>query len=199
MQELQDIGKLHGIYIPHQITKKTVLTYFHNHHCSQCDLYVSVLTEHITNIKIGKKNNLNDSSSSEFPPNPPSEKLIEKIITGFCNDTAPENFVEAGCAVCGQLSPIREMIPVNEIKYDLSVISPNNIGCQERFKESDPIISLNGPILAENCKDVCNSCLSFLKKEQKPPQSLANHFWIGSVPPALQILTFAEKMLIARI
>ena len=55
MQELQDIGKLHGIYIPHQITKKTVLTYFHNHHCSQCDLYVSVLTEHITNIKIGKK------------------------------------------------------------------------------------------------------------------------------------------------
>ena len=199
MQELQDIGKLHGIYIPHQITKKTVLTYFHNHHCSQCDLYVSVLTEHITNIKIGKKKNLNDSSSSEFPPNPPSENLIEKIITGFCNDTAPENFVEAGCAVCGQLSPIREMIPVNEIKYDLSVISPNNIGCQERFKESDPIIPLNGPILAENCKDVCNSCLSFLKKEQKPPQSLANHFWIGSVPPVLQNLTFAEKMLIARI
>ncbi|KAF8808437.1 hypothetical protein BYT27DRAFT_7060988, partial [Phlegmacium glaucopus] len=32
-----------------------------------------------------------------------------------------------------------------------------------------------------------------------PPQSLANSFWLGAIPPVLQNLTFAEKMLISRI
>ena len=39
----------------------------------------------------------------KFPPSPPSKRLMHKIITGFCNDTHPSKFEEAGCAVCGQL------------------------------------------------------------------------------------------------
>ena len=58
---------------------------------------------------------------------------------------------------------------------------------------------LHGPILAEDCDHVCGTCVHFMKNKETPLESLANYFWIGSVPLILQNLTFAEKMLISRI
>ena len=204
MQELRKLSILHGISIPHHVTKKTMLTYFHDHHCSQCDHYVSVLTEKQPKIKIRCKkieqlNKKTSNSPSKFPPDPPSNTLIETIIRDFCNDTTPENLREIGCAVCGQLSPLKNMMLLNEINCDLDIISPGNIGRYERQNASDPVLPLKGPILAENCEYVCQSCQSFLKRGKKRPKSLANSFWIGAIPPVLQNLTFAEKMLISRI
>ena len=46
MKELRDIGEIHNIFMPWHIEKKTMLTFFHNHHCIKCDLYVSELTEY---------------------------------------------------------------------------------------------------------------------------------------------------------
>ena len=91
------------------------------------------------------------------------------------------------------------MVLLNEMTYDLNVISPGNIGRHERLQDTDPIIPLKGPILAENCNHVCSTCEGFLKKDKMPPESLANSFWIGSIPSVLQNLTFAEKMLISKI
>jgi hypothetical protein len=211
--ELQDISFLHGISIPVRTDKKTKLTYFCDHSCTQCDLYVSVLTERILTKKVPstgeetrkvKKNpkgkNLEVSRvPSIFPPDPPSDALIELIIKGFCNDTAPDNFIERGCAVCGKLLSIKDMALLNEINYDVNLISPGDVGRYERFHESDPIVPLKGPILAENCDHVCRTCQLFLKENKMPSESLANSFWIGSIPLVLQKLTFAEKMLIAKI
>ena len=45
----------------------------------------------------------------QFPPSPPSNRLMQKIITGFCNDTHPVKLEEAGCAVCGQLVNISNL------------------------------------------------------------------------------------------
>jgi hypothetical protein len=46
MKELQHMSDLHNISMPKKnIEKKTMLTYFHDHHCIQCDLYVSIFTE----------------------------------------------------------------------------------------------------------------------------------------------------------
>jgi hypothetical protein len=204
-KELRQLSILHGIPLPEKITKKTMLTYFHDHHCNQCDLYISVFEENKPKIKIRAKkikktlNTQSLDSPSKFPPDPPSDTLVETIIREFCNETAPKNFVEGGCAVCGQLSPLKSMVLLNEIKCDLDIISPSNIGRQERHCISDPVVSLKGPILAENCQHVCQTCQTFLKKNQKPPQSLANSFWIGAIPSALQNMTFAEKMLISKI
>ena len=205
MKELRDMSKLHNIDVPQNIQKKTMLTYFDNHHCTSCDLYVSILSQKIKDKRIRSTKNsqikkeIKADGPSEFPPDPPSKVLLESIINGFCDDTSPDIFVEAGCAVCGRLTPISSMALLNEMNYDLGVISPGNIGRYERLHESDPIISLKGPILAENCSYVCLTCQSFLKKEKMPPDSLANSFWIGSIPLVLQNLTFAEKMLISKI
>ncbi|KAF8810354.1 hypothetical protein BYT27DRAFT_7222077 [Phlegmacium glaucopus] len=126
----------------------------------------------MTKISVPQNLTLKSVLSSKFPPDPPSASLIEKIVKGFCKDTIPNKLVEGGCAVCGQLVPLNNMLLLTEIDY--------------------PILPLKGPILAENCQHICKSC-------KKPPQSLANSFWIGAVPSVLQDLTFAEKILISRI
>jgi hypothetical protein len=67
-----------------------------------------------THPKVGKKSqgktsrlleiiNTSSRENIKFPPSPPSKRLMHKIISGFCNDTHPSKFEEAGCAVCGQL------------------------------------------------------------------------------------------------
>ncbi|KZP19664.1 hypothetical protein FIBSPDRAFT_693439, partial [Athelia psychrophila] len=50
----------------------------------------------------------------EFPPCPPSRELKSKIITGWCDDMAPEAFQECGCAVCGQLVPTCDTLTLAE-------------------------------------------------------------------------------------
>ena len=181
MKELREMCDLHNISIPKNIGRKMMLTYFHNHHCIQCDLYASLFTEKekIKRVRLKKEKRekiehlniplVSESSPnppSKFPPDPPSNLLIESIIKGFCNDTTPWNFIEAGCAVCGRLSLIANMTLLDEINCDLEVISPGDVGRYERLHKSDPVMSLKGPILAEGCSHVCESCLSFLKKKK---------------------------------
>ena len=209
-KELRDISILHKISIPARADKTKILTYFCDHYCTQCHLYVSVLTERMAIKKVQSKKETKERKKeiiknsydepSKFPPDPPSNALLESIIRGFCNDTAPKKIIEGGCAVCGTLSPVDDMVLLDEMNCDdLSMISPGDIGRYERLHESDSIMPLNGPILAENCDHVCQTCQGFLKKKKMPPESLANSFWIGPIPLVLQNLTFAEKMLISRI
>ena len=204
MKELQHMSDIHDIPMPINIEKKTMLTYFRNHHCTQCDLYVCVLTE---KIKI-KRNRTRKQKKikteildihHKYPPDPPSNELVQSIIQGFCNDTTPQNFEERGCAVCGRLSPINNMVLLTDLDFDSKLISPGDVGRYERLHESDPVMALGGAILAEDCYHVCQTCQCFLKRSKMPPESLANNFWIGSIPSVLQNLTFAEKMLISRI
>jgi hypothetical protein len=55
----------------------------------------------------------------KFPPSPPSERLMHKIISGFCNDTHPSKFEEAGCAACGQLVVMTKLIKLTDVKCSL--------------------------------------------------------------------------------
>jgi len=45
VKELRDVSILHNISIPYNIRKETMITYFRNHYCIQCEFYVSVLVE----------------------------------------------------------------------------------------------------------------------------------------------------------
>ncbi|KAJ3559553.1 hypothetical protein NP233_g11236 [Leucocoprinus birnbaumii] len=45
---------------------------------------------------------------------------------------------------------------------------------------------------------VCHGCLHFLRCNWTPPLSLANNLFVGDVPFELELLTLAEKMLIAK-
>jgi hypothetical protein len=39
----------------------------------------------------------------------PSAKLCQTIVSNFCGDPSPDMFEEAGCGVCGKLTPTYEM------------------------------------------------------------------------------------------
>jgi hypothetical protein len=53
--------------------------------------------------------------------------------------------------------------------------------------------------MAEECDYVCTDCEARLLKNIKPLRSLANHLWVGKVLWQLKDLSYAEKMLVAKV
>ena len=145
----------------------------------------------ITNIIL--KNNV------QFPPSPPSERLMHKIISGFCDDTHPRKFEEAGCAVCGQLVIMPNLIKLIDIKCSLDPLVRVGVTRLPRKSADDPIEEIQGPIIDMDCKHVCRECVSYLEKKVMPPTALANGLWVGEVPKELSNLTFVERLLVSRV
>ena len=134
----------------------------------------------------------------KFPLDPPSAELCENIVSDFCADTSPGVFEEAGCAVCGKLTPICEMEDLYEVE-NINLLKSDGITRKNRSSSSDPIKDLRGPILAPGCNEVCDICVESLEKEKMPTLALANGLWVGEIPDELQNLTYAEQLLIARV
>ena len=117
---------------------------------------------------------------------------MHKIISGFCNDTHPSKFEEAGCAVCGQLVVLTKLTKLTDLKCSLD--PPVRIGVTRLPWNSvdDPIKEIEGPIIDVNCKHVCHECIDFLGKKVMPPMALANGLWVGNVPKELSDLTLLK-------
>ncbi|KAJ7860621.1 hypothetical protein B0H13DRAFT_1567633, partial [Mycena leptocephala] len=56
-----------------------------------------------------------------FPPKPLSDRENLAIITRYCKHTAPSNFVEHGCAVCGRLVPRKALSRLSSFRGDLNL------------------------------------------------------------------------------
>ncbi|KAF8234283.1 hypothetical protein L208DRAFT_1101613, partial [Tricholoma matsutake] len=54
-----------------------------------------------------------------FPPTAPDKSLLHKIINNFCKDTHPSKFQEPGCAVCGLLNPLNNLLAMNTVTCSL--------------------------------------------------------------------------------
>ncbi|KAF7983526.1 hypothetical protein HWV62_21078 [Athelia sp. TMB] len=135
----------------------------------------------------------------KFPPRPPTDREREEIIRNFCDAQLPEEFEEVGCAVCGQLVKRSVSESLEDVNFDEALLHgiPGSTR-KERTRSSQPIEETEGPILARSCTHICNDCLGFLEKDRVPMNALANGLWLGDVPAALQGITYAEKVLIAR-
>jgi hypothetical protein len=134
-----------------------------------------------------------------FPPLPPSEKLQHTIISDFCNNTAPNKFIESGCAVCGRLTLLTELQKLSDLNLDLSILIQSDITQQERHFIKDPITEIEGPVLDKDLDMICKTCHKSVSKGKVPLMALANGKWLGEVPPQLANLSFAEQLLVARI
>jgi hypothetical protein len=138
---------------------------------------------------------------TKFPPSPPTPKLLHKIATKFCNITSHKIFEDSGCAVCGKLTPQTQLVcrDIADMDFDILKRQGGGITHKERKSSSDPIVELDGPIIDDRFKSICKPCISSLQKGRTPLLALANDLWIGNVPEELQGLTYAEKLLIARV
>jgi hypothetical protein len=220
VNELRDLAKIHGILINSKDTKATRMEKFVGHYCPECNHHISIFSPCSTSKN---ENNLQDeprpypptinneimnetihahmfdSKPCLFPPDPPSKTLVESIIRGFCNETQPQNIMESGCAVCGQLEPLTNLRELAQSSCNLDILQIENIGRRERKSESDPITPLMDRILIPTCKHICNKCEDSLLKVKVPLNALANGLWIGEIPEQLRDLSLIEQMLISKI
>ena len=81
----------------------------------------------------------------KFPPSPPSAELCQNIVSNFCADTSAKVFEEAGCAICGKLTPICEMEELSEVE-NVSLLKVDGVMKKARSNSSDPVKELRGPI-----------------------------------------------------
>ena len=222
----KEISMLHDMFMPSKIQLKNAQILLKEHKC-QCGNFMSVFKPHkmSSNAEYQRKWYQNHKEKRaeynmqpeyqtsnrksahkyywskkdvKFPPDPPSTDLCQKIVSEFSADTAPEVFEEAGCAVCGKLTPICEMEELSEVE-NVGLLKVDGVTRKTRSKSSDPVKELRGPILAPGCSRVCPICVESLEKKKVPTLALANGLWIGKIPDELKDLTYAEQLLIARV
>ena len=121
------------------------------------------------------------------------------IAREFCIDSSHDKLQEAGCAVCGQLTPIMKLTKLKSMKQCLNVLQAQGITRIERKDLSNPIQEYRGPVLDHGCNRICDDCRQQLRKGQVPRNALAKGLWIGAVPDELSSLKFMERLLIARV
>src|ERR1700733_1476964 len=223
---VKNISTLHDMFMPSKILLKNAQILLQDHKC-QCGVFLSVFKpykltsnaeyqqtwyqnhkekraeynkhpEYKESHKKSSKKYYLSKKDVAFPPAPPSAELFHNIVSNFCADTSPEVFEEAGCVVCGKLTPICEMEERSEIE-NISLLKVDGVTRKARCKDSDPVRELRGPVLAPGCNRVCSICIESLSKKKMPTLALANGLWIGEIPDELQDLTYAEQLLIARV
>jgi len=231
MKDFKLIAGIHSIPVLARAKTVDIPTLLHNHHCLSCESHVSVFVLHTVKSsaarskdwnknldakdkkqkvarekktkKLRKQNKVDMGSEIQhhFPPLKPSTELKETIVSNWCKDTSPDSFMESGCAVCGQLTPIKNMSKLSVTGCDLNILSREGMGItrQERFSSSDPIQEIKGPVLDQTCTNICCSCEGSLLLGLTPKFALANGLWLGEIPSQLQNLTFTEHLLISRV
>ena len=219
IREAKEIAKLHGIQGVSRKNLEEIGIILGSHLCKQncvnlCTVFTPVKTTAKTVAERQKSSRFRmqeerpqliidehntDGNTKQFPPTPPSQELLHKIIKGFTDDCHPTKFMEAGCMVCGQLCPISELTAKNQIQYSLKPLYAEGVTRMERKTAHDPIADIGGPVLDTQCEHICTNCIKYLKKGIRPPLSLANGFWLGKIPIELSCLTYVEKLLISRV
>jgi len=148
-----------------------------------------------------EKRNAEKLKPHQFPPSPPSNNLQETVAREWCQDMSPDEFMEGGCAVCGQLTPVSQLSKLSESNCDLDILIRDGMGLTrlERFSAADMVQEVKGPILDCTCDSICVPCKVSLVEGLIPKYALANGLWLGSVPQQLQNLSYAEQLLVSRV
>jgi len=103
-----------------------------------------------------------------FPPSPPDNKLMCDIACDFCFNSSPDKMEEAGCAICGQLTPSSKLTRLKSVKQCLRILQTQGVTRVERKHSSKPIHEFKGPVLDYKCNRICDNC--------------RKHLWKGNVP-----------------
>jgi hypothetical protein len=222
LKNLHKIGKQHNLFLYHYATKKQIMELFKTHDNDCKHQYVTVFCsykkapmlnqskvfgskmENIEKQEVSSETVMTNHEISrdiKFPPSPPSKTLCTRIISDFCHATAPENFEEAGCCVCGKLTLCTNLLKLDSVNLNMDILIA--IGSaftrKERKSSTDPISEIDGPIIDKNCSNICKSCQQTVSAGKIPKFALARGLWLGKVPIELQGLSFAEQLLIGRV
>ena len=137
--------------------------------------------------------------STNFPPALVDTNLAYTIVSQAAKRMMPQNVEEAGCAVCGELHPLKQLSRLRSVKNILNILCATGVSQVEQKTSKGPSKEFSGPILDYGCDKICDGCRGSLRKNCVPRLALSNGLWIGKVPEELGNLRFVEKLLIARV
>jgi hypothetical protein len=179
-----------------------------------------VLQSHIQHLQAEE-----DACIKKSWPHQVSQNLKEKIAKLFLQDTSSHAWATFVCASCGEDSLLKDKNCVNEKDISLTPLyRPDvrhsttsaefpvdeqwlNSACTpphiiDNISDVNALLDPNGisPSHNEQGKvlSFCSECYKHLIKGKTPPLALANHMFIGNIPPELQQLTMVEESVIAR-
>ncbi|KAF8231098.1 hypothetical protein L208DRAFT_1278787 [Tricholoma matsutake] len=200
-KNIHKISKIHKMQVGSHISKASMCQNFDFHNCVSCNLYVSVFQKTKTQTQkpeaeIRPETLVYEGEVSQqktiFPPEPLNEKVIHQVLDDFGKDSQPKMLQEAGCAVCGKLTPIIQLSKLNAVKNLLHILDVKGV----TRKTTDQIEEDSGPVLNKHSDQICDTCRHYLQADKMPPHALANGLWVGETPPQLSSLRFVEKLLI---
>jgi hypothetical protein len=161
--------------------------------------YLTDIASFVQKLRLRRKSLKGSLDNTEFPPRILSFRETHKLISKMCMGMEPTKFLESGCAVCGCLTPLSELGPLQLLTPYLNLLNVKGVTRKERLSMDDPVEDLPGPILASRCNKVCVECETALVNCKMPKKALALHNWLGDVPTALQGLSYAESIMIAKV
>lgn len=127
----------------------------------------------------------------------PSSDEIQECMANFIYATGNQALATAICAACAQITSEKKLqgMAIDDIPHGEMLAPrephPAHFICNGMLLHKDAI-KKKGII------PLCNLCLQSLQQGIVPRLSLANDMWIGDIPFEMEILTLAERMLLAR-
>ncbi|KAF8231513.1 hypothetical protein L208DRAFT_61270 [Tricholoma matsutake] len=99
------------------------------------------------NIEIDQSLTFPMNDATLFPPDPVDAILSCCVVCNFCKESSPGLLQEAGCVVCGQLTPVSLLTRLKAVKNLLHVLQASGVTRVEHKKVLDPVCEFKGPLL----------------------------------------------------
>ena len=82
------------------------------------------------------------------------------------NDTSPAELEESGCAICGNLTLIKDLKKISKLDLNMEILKQKGVSQKERKSSYDKLADLDGPIIEDNLDNICNLCYQSVSKEK---------------------------------
>ncbi|KAJ3482221.1 hypothetical protein NLI96_g7136 [Meripilus lineatus] len=216
--------RCHGI-VPSNGDAKEVMLQCSTHECTEfCRTHVSLFSRppstHLTmSLEDASKRDASvpvekippiedDVTRPPFPPIPLSMERCAELVKEWRDAISADALMYETCGVCARRTQASTMTMVNTLDPRLRVLVRDGISFtrQERKLYSDPICSIDGPVLCpegvhssvnKSGVHICAECMVALDANRMPILSLANGQWLGHVPPELKRLNPTERMMVS--
>ena len=132
-----------------------------------------------------------------------TEECRQDRISKFIDATGRKALTISVCAVCAGSFFLKELqnMKVSELRSK-KILLPSRPHPAQNLTDGMLLHRTTTSLYADDKgienANVCASCMSAIKQKKRPALSLANGMWIGDIPMELSILTFPERILIAR-
>jgi len=128
----------------------------------------------------------------------PSTDSLRNMVREFIQRTSNDAMKTFVCACCASEKDISNLtiFPLDSIPNPHLLVPIHPHPEHKLFRNM--LLEPKGVDVNGNMVNLCGECHLDLHRNNLPPLALANNMWIGPIPDCLEMLTLAERILIAK-